>query len=225
MKKIVFDSSSLISLSEKCFMNIVGKLASKTNTEFLIPSSVLKETVNIPLKIKKFELNAIRIRTAIKNNWIKAIKPNNYTRSVFQKLANITADICFADQNPFQIIHEGELEAIALTKTTNAKALVIDERTTRMLVEEPHNLIKLLEFRTKKKIKLDEQKLFDFQKTVSFIPILRSSEILAVGYENNCFENELEQNKNTLKAALFAVKFAGCAISEQEIEEYTRFAK
>ena len=50
MKKLVFDSSSLISISEKCFMNILGELAENENVEFLIPESVYFESVSIPLE-------------------------------------------------------------------------------------------------------------------------------------------------------------------------------
>ncbi len=221
MKKLVFDSSSLISLSEKCFVNVLGKLAEQKNIEFFIPKHVLEETVNNPIKIKKFGLNAIRIRTAINNGWIKVAKQKN-TEKLAQKIAEITTNICYAQNTPMEIIHRGEIEALALTKTLQADALIIDERTTRMLIEEPQNLLKLLEFRTGKKIKFDQRKVFEVQKIAGRMGILRSSEIIAIAYEKNCFVNELEHTKASLKAALFSVKYAGCAVTEKEIEEYLK---
>ncbi len=225
MKKLVFDSSSLISLSEKCFMKILGRLAEKQKVEFFMPYSVMKETVEIPLKIKRFELNAIRIKTAIKNGWIKVIKPQNGTLELSNRIMELSKGLCLAASKPLDIIHKGEIEALALVKTMGADALVIDERTTRMLLEEPRNLLKLFEYRTGKHMSFNERKLVEIQGLLSGTTIFRSSEIIALGYEKDCFENELENNKASLKAALFSVKYAGCAISEVEITEYLKGIK
>lgn len=222
MKKIVFDASSIISLSEKCFMNIMGKLVEQKKAEFFMPESVFFETVTHPMKIRRFELNAFRIQSAIKNNWFTTVQPGKETMQTMQSTVKIAQNICYADGQPIQIMHKGELEALALVKEMNADALVIDERTTRMLLEEPQNLRSLLEFRHRKKIRFDEKKLFEFRRLFGGTKIFRSSELLALAYEKNCFGKELEHSKASLKAALFSVKYAGCAITENEINDYLK---
>lgn len=222
MKKIVFDASSIISLSEKCFMNIMGKIVEQKKAEFFMPESVFFETVTHPMKIRRFELNAFRIQSAINNHWFTTIKPSKDTIQIVNSTMKLAQNICYADGQPIQIIHKGELEALALVKEMNADALIIDERTTRMLLEEPQNLRSLLEFRHKKKITFDEEKLFEFRKQFGGTRIFRSSELLALAYEKDCFGKELEHTPSSLKAALYSVKYAGCAITENEINEYLK---
>ncbi|MBI4044237.1 MAG: hypothetical protein HY392_00845 [Candidatus Diapherotrites archaeon] len=222
MKKLVFDASSIISLSEKCFINIIGKLAEEKKAGFFMPESVFFETVTHPMKIRRFELNAFRIQSAINNNWFTAVKPGTETARTLQATMKIAQNLCYADGQPIQIMHRGELEALALLKEMNADALVIDERTTRMLLEEPQNLRSLLEFRHRKKIRFDEKKLLEFRRLFGGTRIFRSSEMLALAYEQNCFGKELEHSRASLKAALFSVKYAGCAITHSEINEYLK---
>lgn len=225
MKTLVFDASSLISLSEKCFMSILGCLAEQKKVEFVMPMHVMRETVQVPLKIKRFELNALRIKNAIKKSWIKVMPLSEKDKRLSKKIMSMTKNLFFLENKPIQFIHKGEIEALALTKNINADALVMDERTTRMLLEEPQNLVNLFEYRHGKKISFDTQKLLELKKTVGKPIIFRSSELLAMGYEKNCFGKELEETKASLKACLFSVKYAGCAISEYEIEEYLREVK
>jgi hypothetical protein len=65
-----------------------------------------------------------------------------------------------------------------------------------------------------------------FRKEVSGInAILRSVELISLAYDRNCFDGELPVNKDALEAALFALKYAGCAISADEILKYMREMK
>lgn len=47
--------------------------------------------------------------------------------------------------------------------------------------------------------------------------IMRSSEIIAIAYEDGYFS---ERSKELLEGSLYAAKFAGCGIKSQEIREY-----
>jgi hypothetical protein len=59
--KILFDSSSLISISETCLSKCLGELQKKMNADFLISPSVYNEIVAKPLGIKRFSLSAVRL--------------------------------------------------------------------------------------------------------------------------------------------------------------------
>ena len=63
--KVIIDSSTLIALSGSCLFNILHRLKEKNSLDFLISEKVRKESVDTPLSINRFELNALRIREAI----------------------------------------------------------------------------------------------------------------------------------------------------------------
>ncbi len=74
--RIVFDASTLISLVSVSFINSLKILAEKLNFEFYISNVVYNECVGRPLKIKKYELSAVRLDYAIKQGWIKLFEKN-----------------------------------------------------------------------------------------------------------------------------------------------------
>jgi len=216
LNELVFDSSSIISISQNCLMNVLENLSKKTESRFKIAKSVEFESVTKPLTINRFELNALRIKKAVDSGWLELEKE----KIDLTDILNLSNNIFFAENKPIKIIHEGEAETIALCKKIGAFAMVIDERTTRMLIEEPENLAKKLRFNYRKKIKTNKNNLRDFSSAVGKIRIVRSAELIAKAFELNCFEGELESSLKALEAALYALKFNGCAISLEEIKEY-----
>ena len=221
MNELIFDSSSIISIAQNCLMKVLESLSKKTNNHFVITKGVEFESVIKPLTITKFELNALRIKRAIDLDWFK-VEPNEIDSTQIENLAN---NIFFSENKPIKIIHKGEAEALALYKKLNASVLVIDERTTRMLIEEPKNLEKKLKFHYRKKIKMNTGNLKKFSSFVGKINIVRSAELIAKAFDLGCFEGELENSNKSLEAALFALKFNGCAVSLEEIKEYLSVVK
>ncbi len=222
MSAIVFDSSAIISVSEKCFIEILEQLARGTKTEFVIPRSVYYEIVEHPMQIKRFELNAIRIKKAVDNAWLKVMERDEETARQMKKILETANTVFFTGDKPITLIQDGEAEAFALAKKLGAKAIVIDERTARMLLEDPMRLKQRLERGIDKRIVADERKLSELKKMLSGIGIVRSSEIIALAWEKGLFADELGQTKQALEAALYAMKYSGCAVSEQEIEDFLK---
>ncbi len=216
MNEIIFDSSSIISVSQNCLMKVLENLSKKTSSSFIIPKSVEFESVIRPLKINKFELNALRIKKAIELGWLKT-EETEVDSSKVEAFAN---NIFFSENKPVKIIHKGEAETIALYKKLNASVLVIDERTTRMLIEEPKNLQKKLRFNYKKNIKLNKTNLNKFSSFTGKINIVRSAELIAEAFDLDCFKGELENSAKALEASLYALKFNGCSVSIKEIKNY-----
>ena len=93
--------------------------------------------------------------------------------------------------------------------------IVVDERTTRMLVEKPENLKELLERKTHTKIVLVKK---DFQYFKEF-KIIRSAELMYVAWKKNLLG---VKKGEVLDALLYALKFKGCSISDEEISEIKR---
>ncbi|HZX33812.1 MAG TPA: hypothetical protein VFF09_00365 [archaeon] len=222
MKNIAIDSSSLITISDSCLIRILKHLSDSEGISFIIPQSVYYESVEKPLKIKKFELNAVRIRDAVEDGYLKVAKTTQTVRQKMLELNEIASSLCTAKGKRIKLIDLGEAETLAMMKENNAGLLVIDERTTRMLIEEPENVVHFLERRHKSRVDLDFGALKRFRELFGGIRIVRSVELIALAYETGAFEKELHKSKQSLEAALYSAKFGGCAVSFEEINDFMK---
>lgn len=89
--------------------------------------------------------------------------------------------------------------------------IAIDERTTRVLCENPENLQKLMSDKMHRAVHVEEEKLKDFSK----FKFIRSSELAYVGYKKGAINLK---GKKVLESLLYATKFKGAAISFEEID-------
>ncbi len=217
---IVVDSSSLISLSSSCLIKVLEKFSQENRMNFFISKKVEIESVETPLGIKRFELNAVRISKAIEEKWVEIVEPNSFIEKEARRMENTANNCFFIRKNPITLIHGGEAESLALAKQLNAKAILIDERTTRLLAENPANLRDHMQARIGEKISMDRLMVGKFQQEFSDVLFLRSSELVALAFEKKLLESELSENEKSLEACLYALKYGGCALSFNEIEEF-----
>ncbi len=235
-KVVIFDSGALISLSMNGLLEELKKLKKIFNGEFIITKEVKEEVVNTPLKIKEYELEALKIQNLIDKGFLNmpdklGIQDKEITNLTI-KLMALANTMFIGNKNEIQLIHFGEASCLALGKILNEgsktkflassvgdterkkikNVLVIDERTTRMLVEKPENLKELLEKKMHVQVKLNKS---NFQEFKGF-KIIRSAELMYLAYKKNLIELK---GKEILDALLYALKFKGCAISIDEIEE------
>ncbi len=224
LKKIVVDSSSLITISDSCIMKIVRHVSEREKISFIIPESVYVESVENPLHIKKYELNAIRIRDAVDEGYLSVAKSTAATREWMDRLSAITATLKNAGGRQLRLLQWGESETLGLLKETGANILMIDERTTRLLIEDPAALTGILSKRHGTQVGLDREKMKWFSANFSGTNVIRSVELIALAYEDGSMDSELHKSRQALEAALYAAKFSGCAVSEAEIQEYLRKA-
>ena len=219
--KVIIDSSTLIALSGSCLFNILHRLKEKNSLDFLISEKVRKESVDTALSINRFELNALRIREAINKGTIFVVKQSKDLGDLMKQMGNAAENVFTSEgTGSLSLVHAGELESIALVKLLNAKVLAIDERITRFFVENPEELRTLLETRRDEKISFDEKAYLKFAELMPEMSIIRSSELIALSYEQGFLEADLGKGKETLKAALFALKNNGCALSGYEIKSF-----
>ncbi|MDP2672190.1 MAG: hypothetical protein Q8O84_00060 [Nanoarchaeota archaeon] len=219
-KVLIFDSSSLISLSLNGLLEELKKLKKIFNGEFIITKEVKREVIDEPIKMKMYELEALKIQNLIDEGCLNmpdkiGIQDKEITNLMF-KLMNLANTMFIGNGNEIQLIQKGETSCLALSKLLNDKkiknVLVIDERTLRMLVEKPENLKELLEKKLHTNIKLRKG---NFQQFKDF-KIIRSAELMYVAYKKGLINLK---GKEVLDALLYALKFKGCAISFDEIEE------
>ncbi|HLC93043.1 MAG TPA: hypothetical protein VJH23_05035 [archaeon] len=219
-KKIVLDSSTLITISDNCMMKVMKALSERENISFIIPESVYAESVQTPMKIRRFGLNAIRIRDAVEEGYVKIAKATPQTRQRLERLEQISQNLCTFNGEKMILLHLGEMETLALHREIGADALAIDERTTRMLIEEPEGLLSFLRKRHHGKIIMNTAQLGEFRREYGGIKIIRSTELISLAYSDGSFAEEIHATKQALEAALFAAKFGGCAVSFEEIKSY-----
>ena len=224
-RTIVVDSSSLITISNNCFIKILKHLSELEKMEFVIPESVYQESVKRPVAIKRFELNAIRIRDAVEEGYIKVMKTTPELKNETQRIQDISSKVAQINSHNLTLVDLGEAETLALMRKINSNILLIDERTTRMLIEEPENLAETLSRRHHGNVRINENIAREFRKEFRDVKIIRSVELMAFAYETGAFAKELHKSKQALEAMLFASKFAGCAVSFNEITEFLKKVK
>lgn len=224
MKCIIFDASTLISLSMNGLIDELRKLKKVFDGKFIITNEVKGEVIDKPVKIKRFELEALRTKQLFEEKILEL--PDSI--GIEGKRISVKADEIMelangmfeSSRGDVRIIHLGEASCLALIKLLKDKdvdcAFAIDERTTRMLIEKPQNLKELLQKKLHTRIDLKKES-FEYFKDFK---VLRSTELVYISYKKGLIE--LKDGSLVLDALLYALKFKGCSISSEEIEEIKR---
>jgi len=223
MKALIFDSSSLINLTMNGLIEILIELKKIFNGKLIITQHVKYETIDRQSSIRKYELGSLQIKKLLDTNILEmpsslGIQEQEIKETTKEILSKVNSS--YYAKEFMHIIDEGEASCLATSLIANKKKIenliVIDERTTRMIVENPENLRKLFESKLHSRIILQEN--FDYLKNTKFI---RSAELLFVAYKKGLIKLGKE---NVLQALLYASKYKGCAISEEEIREIEKMA-
>jgi len=218
---LTIDSGSLISLSTSCLFDIIKEL-SNLGIRFVVSTSVVEESVSYPLKVKRFELNALRISRGISDGWLHTMKLDESSLAMKKQIMEHANRSYYSKHGPITILQEGEAEIMALAYVLNANGIVTDERTMRMLIEDPYGLKDLLQMRRGEKIKINPEVAEFFRKKFKDIVVVRSAELIALSYEKGILQKIVGDVPNLLEGALYSLKYAGCSLSSEEIERFLR---
>jgi predicted nucleic acid-binding protein len=228
MKKIiVFDTGPIISLTLNNLLWILEPLNKKFNGKFYIPIAVKKELIDKPLTTKKFKFEALQITPLITNGTLEVIE-NDFIISKTKYLVDLANRCCKAKGNFIQIIQEGEMETVATALFFESNIIVVDERITRMLIEDPKGIKHLLERRLHTEIKVNKENLKTFYDVVKNLNVIRSIELVTIAYELGILDKYMDKRqglmvnnveKVLLEGVLWAVKLNGCSVSEEEIND------
>ncbi len=221
-KAVLCDSSVLISLMDSCFGDMFSLIEKKTGVYFYITPGVKLEIVSHPLSIqmKAYELSALRMKALIDKNVLEEI--NADTEELTKKLMQIGNNIFYARGKPIHLIDLGETDIIATASLLNIKTLLIDERTTRMLIEAPFQLKAHLEDELRTSVYVNQENFREFQKFVEDMHVIRSVELLGIAYKLGYFESFGKDKKKAIEAALYKAKYSGSAVRFDEIEAYVK---
>ena len=219
-QSIVCDSSSLISLTDSCFVHVIYFLKKKYSGRFIIPPSVEKECVEQPMHIKNYALHAIRLKRAIAENMIDVVEAK--PEKAAEEIKFIANNIFHADGTPLRLLHAGEADVISLALELGVDNILMDERTTRMLVEDPEALRQHLEHELGKQIGINEESLSAFSRATKRLRFFRSTELIRLAHEKGYFADYGELEREAVEASLYKLKYSGCAIGFEEIGDYAR---
>ena len=225
MKSLVFDAGPIISLSMNNLLFILEPLRKNFNGKFFITQSVKKELVDRPLEIKKFKFEAIQVEMLIENGTLEIID-NDFIRQEAQTLLETANGIFMAYKNYMRIVHFAEMSVIAAAMNTNANAIVLDEKTTRLLIENPKIMLEIFRKTLHTSISVNENNLASFKSKVKGMSTIRSTELVTMAYERGYLDSYItkipDARKNLLESVLWGVKLNGCAVSKEEIEQIVR---
>lgn len=219
-KAIIFDSGALISFSMNGITDMIRNLKKIFKGKFLITREIKKEIIDTPIKIKRFQLEAIKLRSLLEEGVLEM--PSSLGISddeISKQTANVLemANTAFhTGSRDIHLIDIGEASGIALSRVLTERGIhnviAIDERTTRTLVENHKNQKKFLEKKLHVKISINHEKV----KFFTGFKIIRSAELVYIAYKKGLIKSK---NPDILDALLYAVKFKGAAISGDEIRE------
>ncbi len=230
MKVIVFDSSSIISLAMNDLLWTLKPLKKMYKGDFYIPNSVKKEIIDVPIKSKKFKLEAIMISKLVEEGILKVGKTVDVNKLLFLANSVFISKENLQVKSPggkLNILQKGEIEAIALCAELNADAYVVDERTMRLFMEDSEALKGILENKLHTSVSIDNKMLGDFKKQINSVNIIRSSELMMVALEKGLFDEyiNIKNKKELVDAILWGLRLRGCAISTEEINETIKLVK
>jgi hypothetical protein len=219
-KAIIFDSGSLISLAMSNLLGELKKLKENFNGKFLITTDVKRETIDKPLTIKRFWLQAMMIEQLLLERVLEMPDsmgiPEEEINSQTKTLMDTANSMFESKGKNVKLISSGESSCLELSRLLREKGvknvIAVDERTTRILAEKPDNLRNIMERKLHTKIKMKNESFAVF-KDFKFI---RSTELMYVAYKKGLINIRKEK---VLNAVLWALKFHGCSISYDEIKE------
>ena len=124
------------------------------------------------------------------------------------------------------------MEAIATALHYGSKTVVIDERTSRKLIEDPDGIASRLSRKLHMKIEVNQKNLGFIKKELGNLKVIRSTELAIVAYKSGLLkrymledEKKIIKNleKSILEGVLWGIKLNGCSIREDEIIKMIKF--
>lgn len=123
---------------------------------------------------------------------------------------------------PVRLVSIADVESLAAVIILKSNALVIDERTTRLLVEDIDRIKKIMQRKLRTKITINNKNERELKRLLKDIKVIRSFEIVIVAYKLGLLNKYLPNpnaKKLLLDSLLWGVKTDGCAVSEKEIRQ------
>lgn len=220
MSVVICDSSSLISLSETCNIEALGFLSKNSRMRFYISPAVEKEIIFNPLNYTQHAFSAMRLKKQVLDGVLKVASAN--PKPEYDALYDLSNHLFSVNGNPLKILQAGELECMAVYRKVRADAMLVDEKTARLVIESPRKLLETLRAEYRSRVDLNESAGVKLEELLSGVKVFRSSELLALAYGKGFFDGYKPVAADAFHAAEYAARNAGCSISAKELAEYEK---
>jgi hypothetical protein len=225
MKSIIFDSGPIISLALNNLLWILEPLKGRFGGKFYITEAVKKEIIDHPLQTRRFKFEAFQVIKMLKEGTIEVYESDSLHQkaSAFMEATNSLYAI---RGQRLKMFHYAELSVLAASLELGSLAVVIDEKMTRILLENPDKIPEILHKRMHERAQVDRGRLNAVRSQLKAIKIIRSTELATMAYERGLFHDYVADQKfvehpkqELIESILWGLKLAGCAISEKEINQ------
>jgi len=221
MKALILDSGPLINLSMNGLLYLLEEIKKKFDGVILITRAVKYEVVDRPVHVQRFEFGALQVQALLDSGVIQLPSQLGVDEKELalytQELMDLANHFIQVRGQWVSLVSSGEMSCLALSDMLSKKGyetmIGIDERTTRVLGENPEELEQLMSEKLHARASLVSKDISAFKK----YRFIRSSELVYVAYKKGYIHNL--SNKKALEAALYATKYKGTAISFQEIDQ------
>ncbi|MEW5896568.1 MAG: hypothetical protein AB1668_02655 [Nanoarchaeota archaeon] len=224
-KFLFFDTGPIITLVMARLNDLLPKLKEKYGGKFYITPAVEKELITRPMSIRRFEFEALQAQKFIRDGVLEVY--NKVPQSNVKELIELANSSFRIKNKTIDVIQSGEIESVACALDTNADAIVMDERTLRLFIENNKEMKKLLESRFNQPIDIDAKKMDEFSRRLSGVKIIRSIELVSVAYKMGLLNSYIPPQKNgkeiLVGSVLWATKYNGAAVTEQEVGEIKEY--
>ena len=228
MKSIVFDSGPIISLAMNNLLKILDPLKIKYGGEFIIPIAVKNEIIDRPEETKIFEFEALQVEGLIRKGTLKIVY-NNEINSLADHLMDLCNNSFIAQGNPIKIVQQGEMQALATAIYFNSDTMVVDERITRMMLENPKIIAEIMRNKLHTNIKMNNNSVENFIMHTKKVKVIRSVELVTMAFELGLLNDFIPDKPNgkriLLDSVLWGGKLKGCSVSSGEIERILKLEK
>lgn len=217
---IVFDTGPIISLTTNNLLWTLEHIKTEFTTNFALPVGVKHELVDKPLETRRFKFEAIQVQRLLERN-VFALVPGENIRGRALDLLRLANSLLSFKGKPIQIVQQGEMETLACAIEYRASAVVVDERATRLLIENPFALKNLMERRLHMNLNLDTRVLKRLKQELTGLIVFRSIELVTLAFEAGILDSLIvhipHAKRELLESVLWGVKLSGCSVSEDEI--------
>ena len=179
---------------------------------------------NLPVKVYLPSLYAPKIvpYKAIEEKDLEVYSEELDVGSLLHKINNLY----FVNGKAITIVSKAEVEALALAIKLNSDAYAVDERTMRLVIEDPMRLKKIQENKLHMNVTINHEFMNEIIRLTKNVKVIRSTELLIVSYEKgllNKFVVAPSTSGDLLDGLLWGLRLRGCSISTEEIENIIKF--
>ncbi len=223
MTSVIFDSGPIISLATNNLLWILEALEQKSNVTFYITHQVKHELIDRPMETHRFKFEALQVNELLSKNVLR-IATSDYIdtdATMFLDLANHTFK---AQENWIPIVSLAEMSVLSAGLHLQSAAILIDELTTRALIEDISSLKERMASKMHMTIEMSQTNANLFTQKTRGVTVLRSAELATIALEKGLFERFRNgyTNKDVIDSILWGLKINGCAITMEEIERIVK---